>query len=41
MDMLGGAEPAEYAHCLKTLYGDPDVDVLLPMLVPQSLVNPR
>jgi len=40
MDMLGGAEPAEYAHCLQTLYGDPNVDVLLPMLVPQSLVNP-
>lgn len=40
MDMLGGAEPAEYAHCLETLHGDPNVDVLLPMLVPQSLVNP-
>ena len=40
VDMLGGAEPAEYAHCLTTLDGDPEVDVLLPMLVPQSLVNP-
>ena len=40
VDMLGGAEPAEYAHCLETLKNDPEVDVLLPMLVPQSLVNP-
>lgn len=40
VDMLGGAEPAEYAHCLATLVDDPDVDVLLPMLVPQALVNP-
>jgi acetyltransferase len=40
VDMLGGAEPAEFAHCLETLRGDPEVDVLLPMLVPQSLVNP-
>jgi acetyltransferase len=40
VDMLGGAEPAEFAHCLETLRGDPEVDVLLSMLVPQSLVNP-
>ncbi len=40
IDMLGGAEPAEFSHCLETLLGDPNVDVLLPMLVPQSLVNP-
>jgi acetyltransferase len=40
VDMLGGAEPAEFAHCLETLRGDPEVDVLLPMLVPQSLVDP-
>lgn len=40
VDMLGGAEPAEFAYCLETLLGDPEVDVLLPMLVPQSLVNP-
>lgn len=40
VDMLGGAEPEEFAHCLETLDGDPDVDVLLPILVPQSLVNP-
>jgi acetyltransferase len=40
IDMLGGAEPAEYAHCLDTLVDDPAVDVLLPMLVPQALVDP-
>jgi len=40
VDMLGGAEPAEFSHCLETLLDDPAVDVLLPMLVPQSLVNP-
>lgn len=40
VDMLGGAEPPEFAHCLATLLDDPQVDVLLPMLVPQSLVNP-
>ncbi len=40
VDMLGGAEPAEFAHCLDTLLDDPEVDVMLPMLVPQSLVNP-
>ncbi|MDY6872913.1 MAG: acetate--CoA ligase family protein [Chloroflexota bacterium] len=40
VDMLGGAEPAEFAHCLDTLLDDPAVDVLLPMLVPQSLVDP-
>ncbi len=39
IDMLGGAEPAEYAHCLDTLLVDPAVDVLLPMLVPQALVD--
>jgi acetyltransferase len=40
VDMLGGAEPPEFAHCLETLIDDPEVDVLLPMLVPQALVNP-
>ena len=34
VDMLGGAEPSEFAHCLATLSDDPEVDVLLPMLVP-------
>jgi len=40
VDMLGGAEPAEFTHCLSTLLTDPDVDVFLPMLVPQALVDP-
>ena len=40
VDMLGGAEPEEFAHCLVTLREDPNVDVFLPMLVPQALVNP-
>ena len=40
VDMLGGAEPAEFTHCLSTLLNDPDVDVFLPMLVPQALVDP-
>lgn len=40
VDMLGGAEANEFAHCLSTLSDDPGVDILMPMLVPQSLVNP-
>ncbi len=40
VDMLGGAEPAEFSHCMSSLLDDDDVDVLLPILVPQSLVNP-
>lgn len=40
VDMLGGAEPEEFSHCLATLLDDPGVDVFLPMLVPQSLVDP-
>ncbi len=40
VDMLGGAEPAEFAHCLTALLDEPEIDVFLPMLVPQSLVNP-
>lgn len=40
VDMLGGAEPAEFSHSLATLLDDPAVDVFLPILVPQSLVDP-
>ena len=40
VDMLGGAAPEEFAHGLSTLSDEPDVDVFIPMLVPQSLVNP-
>jgi acetate---CoA ligase (ADP-forming) len=41
VDMLGGAEPGEFSHVLSTLLHDPDVDVFLPILVPQSLVDPE
>jgi len=41
VDMLGGAEPDEFSHCLTTLLDDPGVDVFLPILVPQSLVDPE
>ncbi|KUK45744.1 MAG: Putative acetyl-CoA synthetase, partial [Anaerolinea thermophila] len=40
VDMLGGAEPEEFSHCLSTLLDDPGVDVFLPILVPQALVDP-
>jgi acetate---CoA ligase (ADP-forming) len=40
VDMLGGAEADEFEHCFQTLIDDPGIDVFLPMLVPQSLVNP-
>jgi acetate---CoA ligase (ADP-forming) len=40
VDMLGGAEPAEFSHCLSTLIDDPGVDAFLPILVPQALVDP-
>jgi acetate---CoA ligase (ADP-forming) len=40
VDMLGGAEADEFEHCFQTLIDDPGMDVFLPMLVPQSLVNP-
>jgi acetate---CoA ligase (ADP-forming) len=40
VDMLGGAEADEFEHCFQILKDDPGIDVFLPMLVPQSLVNP-
>ena len=40
IDMLGGAEADEFEHCFKVLADQDDLDVLLPMLVPQALVNP-
>jgi acetate---CoA ligase (ADP-forming) len=40
VDMLGGAGQAEFSHSLSTLLDDPAVDVFLPILVPQSLVDP-
>ncbi len=40
VDMLGGAEPHEFEHCLSTLLDSEHIDVFLPMLVPQALVDP-
>ncbi len=40
VDMLGGAEPPEYAMALKCLLADPNVDMAIPILVPQALVDP-
>jgi len=40
VDMLGGAEPQEFAHCLSTLLEEKSIDVFLPILVPQALVDP-
>jgi acetyltransferase len=41
IDMLGAAEPADYALALKTALADPQVDVVVPLLVPQALVDPN
>lgn len=40
VDILGGAEPPDYALCVKTLVKDKNVDIVIPLLVPQALVNP-
>ena len=40
VDMLGGAEPADYLWCLEQMMRDENVDVLAPVLVPQALVDP-
>ncbi|MDX9848996.1 MAG: acetate--CoA ligase family protein [Anaerolineaceae bacterium] len=40
VDMLGGAEPHEYEQTMQLLVDDPNVDVVIPILVPQALVNP-
>ena len=40
VDMLGGAEPPEYEMAVRAALADPQVDVVLPILVPQALVNP-
>jgi len=39
VDMLGGAEPPEYAMALKSVLADPGVDMAIPILVPQALVD--
>jgi acetate---CoA ligase (ADP-forming) len=40
VDMLGGAEPADYQMALERVSQDPEVDLILPILVPQALINP-
>ncbi|HOG59666.1 MAG TPA: acetate--CoA ligase family protein [Anaerolineaceae bacterium] len=40
VDILGGAEPPDYALCTSTLMKDEQVDIVLPLLVPQALVSP-
>jgi len=40
VDMLGGAEPMQYQQAAAVLLADDSVDALLPILVPQALVNP-
>ena len=40
IDMLGGAEPADYELAVKAALADPQVDVVVPLLVPQALVSP-
>ena len=40
VDILGGAEPPDYALCINTLKKDKNVDIILPLLVPQALVSP-
>ncbi|NTU74890.1 MAG: hypothetical protein HGA86_02080, partial [Anaerolineaceae bacterium] len=40
VDMLGGAEPHEYEEAMRLVAADANVDIIVPILVPQSLVNP-
>lgn len=40
VDMLGGAEPHEYEQAMRLLVNDPNVDVVIPILIPQALVKP-
>jgi acetyltransferase len=40
VDMLGGATQEEYAHALRTVKEKSDAAILLPVLVPQALVDP-
>jgi acetyl coenzyme A synthetase (ADP forming)-like protein len=41
VDMLGGAEPADYSMALKKLKDDLNVDIIIPILVPQALIKPE
>ncbi len=40
IDMLGGASEDEYGYAIKTIQAQCDAGSLLPVLVPQALVNP-
>lgn len=40
VDMLGGAEAQDYEMAVTQLLKDRNVDIVLPILVPQALVNP-
>jgi acetyltransferase len=40
VDMLGGAEPAQYEQAVAALLADDSFDAVLPILVPQALVDP-
>jgi acetate---CoA ligase (ADP-forming) len=41
IDMLGGAEPADFGMALGQVLNDPDVDAVVPILVPQALIKPE
>ncbi len=41
VDMLGAAEPKDYARVITALKDDKTVDIIIPILVPQALVDPR
>lgn len=40
VDMLGGAGPDDFGYALGHLLNDPQVDIVVPILVPQALINP-
>ena len=40
IDMLGGADASQYSIALSAVLADPNVDIALPILVPQALVDP-
>lgn len=40
VDMLGAAEPVDYGLAVKTTLADPNIDAVIPLLVPQALVSP-
>ena len=40
VDMLGGASPMEYKVALENILADPNVDAVIPIIVPTALVNP-